>query len=636
MDLSVPTAVTPNAAPAQVEHLLAEARAGQMALSPLIAHAGALQAAGMTEAAALLYQNWLMGAADAAASGKPSPHQHVACYNWGTLLGGLKRHGEAEQVYRMALQLRPNFQQARLNLGHQLEHQGRIDEALAVWLTVANDAPAPDSLELRLHALNNAARMLETNKRYDEAQALMTRSLLLQPAQGSVIQHYVHIRQKQCDWPVYQTVGEVTQNQLLVGTSLLATLSASDDPAVQLLVAQRFVNEKVATPRGPALHAQAKTPRSGKIKIGYLSGDLCMHAVGLLTPELFELHDRSRFEVHAFCWSRDDGTAQRARILRAMDQHHRIGGVDDLTAARLIADAGIDVLVDLQGLTSGARPDILAQRPAPIQASYLGLPATSALPGVDWIIADRYVMPPELLPYHTEKPIYLPNCYQVSDRHRDVGPVPTRAQYGLPEDAFVYCSFNNNHKFSEDVFASWMRVLAAVDNSVLWLLADNPWAKANMIRVAGEHGVAAARLIFAPRVAPPDYLARFALADLFLDTFPYNAGTTASDCLWMGTPILTRSGRSYISRMAGSLLTAVGLPDLITTSLAEYEQRAVQIGHSRARAASYKRYLREQGRSSPLFDIPATVRAMEAEFERLASAERQAQAARLKTAAHVS
>lgn len=633
MDLSVPTVTTAHAAVPQVELLLAEARAGQMALSALLERAQTLQTAGMTEAAALLYQNWLMGSADAAAaSGEGSPHQHVACYNWGTLLGGMQRHAEAEKVYRMALQVRPNFMQARLNLAHQLEHLGRIDEALAEWTMVANDASAPDSLELRLHALNNAARMLETNKRYDEAQALMQRSLTMEAAQPGVIQHYIHIRQKQCDWPVYRTVGEVTQNQLLVGTSLLATLSASDDPAVQLLVAQRFVSDKVTKVSGPALHAQSKTPRSGKIKIGYLSGDLCMHAVGLLTPELFELHDRSRFEVHAFCWSREDGTAQRARILRAMDQHHRLTGVDDRTAARMIAEAGIDVLVDLQGLTSGARPDILAQRPAPIQAGYLGLPATSALPGVDWIIADRFVMPPELLPYHTEKPIYLPNCYQVSDRRREVGAVPTRSQYGLPEDAFVYCSFNNNHKFSEDVFASWMRMLAAVDRSVLWLLADNPWAKANMLRVAARHGVAAERLIFAPRVAPPDYLARFALADLFLDTFPYNAGTTASDCLWMGTPILTRSGRSYISRMAGSLLSAVGLPDLITTSLAEYEQRAVQIGQNPARAASYKRFLREQGRSSVLFDIPATVRAMEVEFERLASAERQRQAERLKAA----
>ncbi len=623
MDLSAPTVAAPNTAMQQIEQMLAAARTGKVELGTLMEQANALQAAGLAEAAALLYQNWLASTA--------SPFQHVALYNWGTLLGGNKRHAEAENAYRLALQLQPNFSQARLNLGHQLEHLGRIDEALAAWAEVADDGARLD-LELRLHALNNAARLLEIQKRYAEAQALMCRSLVLQPTQASVIQHYVHIRQKQCEWPIYQTIGEVTHNQLLVGTSLLAMLSASDDPALQLLVAQRFVHEKVVKTIAPPLHAQAKNPRSGRIKIGYLSGDLCMHAVGLLTPELFELHDRSRFEVHAFCWSRDDGTAQRERILRAMDHHHRIGGVDDLTAARLIAEAGIDVLIDLQGLTSGARPDILAHRGAPIQASYLGLPATSALPGVDWIIADRFVMQPEYLPFCTEKPIYLPNCYQVSDRQRDVGPMPTRAQYDLPDDAFVFCAFNNNHKFSEDVFASWMRVLAAVDHSVLWLLADNPWAKANMLRVAAAHGVAEDRLIFAPRVPPPEYLARFALADLFLDTFPYNAGTTASDCLWMGTPILTRSGRSYISRMAGSLLTAVGLPDLITTSLAEYEQRAVQIGQSPARAASYKRYLRDHGRSSALFDIPATVRAMEAEFERLAIAERQVQAERLKAA----
>ena len=613
MDLSVPTAHSPHTAMPQIEQMLAGARTGKLELGALMAQANALQAAGMADAAALLYQNWLASTA--------SPFQHVALYNWGTVLGGIKRHAEAENAYRRALKLLPNFPQARLNLGHQLEHLGRVDEALAVWSAVADDSAALD-LELRLHALNNAARLLELQKRYAESQALMCRSLQLQPTQASVIQHYVHIRQKQCDWPVYQTVGEVTLNQLLVGTSLLAMLSASDDPALQLLVAQRFVHEKVVKAAGPPLHTKAKTPRSGKIKIGYLSGDLCMHAVGLLTPELFELHDRSRFEIHAFCWSREDGTAQRARILAAMDHHHRLTGVPDPQAAQMIADAGIDVLVDLQGLTSGARPDILAYRAAPIQVGYLGLPATSALPGVDWIIADRFVMPPEYLPYCTERPIYLPHSYQVSDRQREVGVTPTRAQCGLPDDAFVYCSFNNNHKFSEEVFSTWMRVLAAVPNSVLWLLADNPWAKANMLCVAQAHGLTADRLIFAPRAAPPDYLARFCLADLFLDTFPYNAGTTASDCLWMGTPILTRAGRSYISRMAGSLLSAVGLPDLITYSLADYEQRAVQIGQHPARAASYKRFLHEQGRASALFDIPATVRAMEGEFERLALAAR--------------
>jgi predicted O-linked N-acetylglucosamine transferase (SPINDLY family) len=621
MDLSTPLANMPNTTIAQVEAMLTLARTGTMPLDELMGKTTLLQQAGMSEAAAVLYQNWIVST--------PSPFRHVACYNWGTLLGNLQQHAKAEEAYRLALGMSPNFTQARLNLGHQLEHLGRVEEALTEWRTVINtdaiECAGTDAVELRLHALNNSARLLETQKRYAEAQALMRQSLELKPSQSDVIQHYVHIRQKQCDWPIYQPVGAVTQNQLLVGTSLLAMLSASDDPALQLMVAQRFVHEKVLAYKDKPLHelATARQPREGRIKIGYLSGDLCMHAVGLLTPELFELHDRDRFEVHAFCWSREDGSSQRARILKAMDHHVRLTGVDDLTAARLIAEAGIDILVDLQGLTSGARPNILAYRPAPIQVSYLGLPGTSALPGVDWIIADRFVMQPEYLPYCTERPIYLPNSYQVSDRQRQVGAVPSRTQCGLPETGMVYCSFNNNHKFSEEVFSSWMRILAQVPDSVLWLLADNEWAKANMLRVAQAHDINAERLIFAPRAAPPDYLARFAAADLFLDTFPYNAGTTASDCLWMGTPILTRSGRSYISRMAGSLLSAVGLPDLITSSLTEYEARAVQLGQNPARIESYKRYLREQGRSSALFDIPTVVRDLEHEFERMALEQRR-------------
>jgi predicted O-linked N-acetylglucosamine transferase (SPINDLY family) len=227
-------------------------------------------------------------------------------------------------------------------------------------------------------------------------------------------------------------------------------------------------------------------------------------------------------------------------------------------------------------------------------------------------------MPPDLLKYCTERPMYVPNCYQVSDRKRLVGPMPTRAANNLPEDAFVYCSFNNNHKFTPEVFRSWMRVLHAVDNSVLWLLADNDTSRENLLREADAMGVARERLIFAGRAAPPDYLARFQLADLMLDTFPYNAGTTASDALWMGLPILTLAGRSYISRMAGSLLNAVGLPDLVTESIEDYERQAVLLGRQPKRVASYKRYLEEHGRSSPLFDLPQLVRDIETEFERLA------------------
>ncbi|MDT7836555.1 O-linked N-acetylglucosamine transferase, SPINDLY family protein [Aquabacterium sp. OR-4] len=582
----------------------------QRSLVELVHEAQRLQSSGDLDGAVQAYRDWIEAG--------PAPMAHVACFNLGTLLGAQQRHAEAEQAYRQAVALQPDFPHARLNLGHLLERRGQHDEALAEWQQVLDGTAQP---ELRVHALNNRGRLLEQLRRYPDAEAELKRSLELNPEQPNVVQHYVHLRQKQCEWPAWQPVGEVTHNRLLMGTSLLAMMGLSDDPAMQLLAAVRFANERVPKAQPVPLHS-LQPPRTGKIRIGYLSGDLHMHAVGLLTPELFELHDRSRVETWAFCWTPESAMPQRQRILRAMDHVVRIDAVDDAAAARLIAEAGIDVLVDLQGLTNGARPAILGYRAAPIQVSYLGLPGTSGLPGVDWILADHFVMPPELEPYCTEKPIRLPHCYQVSDRQREVGRTPTRAELGLPPGKFVYCSFNNNHKFTENVFASWMRILAGVPDSVLWLLADNDTAQENMLRCADAHGVARERILFAPRAAPPDYLARFRCADLMLDTFPYNAGTTASDALWMGLPIVTWSGRSYISRMAGSLLHAVGLPDLVTDSLAEYEKLAVRIGREPARAASYRRYLDEHGRSSPLFDMPRLVRDIENEFERLALAHR--------------
>ena len=611
MDAAITPVLAPPATAAEPAGLalpFAAARSGAMALAALMEQAQALQNAGRGEAAALLYETWLAHTA--------SPLRHVVCFNWGTVLSTLQRDGPAEVAYRQALQAAPGFAPAHLNLGHLLERKGDVEAALAQWAAVA-DADPLTSLEHRLHALNNGGRLLEMQRRYPEGEALMRRSLELKAAQPDVIQHYVHIRQKQCAWPHDLPAGAVTPNQFLMGTSLLAAMGLSDDPALQLLSATRFVHEKVPKPPATALHTQMP-PRTGRIKIGYLSGDLHMHAVGLLTAELFELHDRSRFEIHAFDWTPDSGMAQRARLIKSWDHHVRLGGVDDLTAARLIAQAGIDVLVDLQGLTNGARPAILGHRAAPVQVSYLGLPGTSALPGVEWMLADRYVMPEALLPYCTEKPIYLPHCYQVSDRQREVAPLPTRSRYGLTDEQFVYCSFNNNHKFTPEMFGAWMRILAQVPGSVLWLLADNDTARNNMLRVAGEHGITPERLVFAPRVAPSEYLARFTLADVMLDTFPFNAGTTASDALWMGTPIVTRAGRTYISRMAGSLLNAVGLPDLVTENLADYERLAVTLGRNPPRVTSYKRYLAEHGRSSPLFDMPQTVRDIEAAFERLA------------------
>jgi predicted O-linked N-acetylglucosamine transferase (SPINDLY family) len=289
---------------------------------------------------------------------------------------------------------------------------------------------------------------------------------------------------------------------------------------------------------------------------------------------------------------------------------------DDEIAA-LIRHHEIDILIDLQGQTSGAKAIMLAQRPAPVQITYLGLPATTGLPGIDHVIADRYLIPEAQACHYSEKPLYMPEVYQVSDRKREHAPAPIRKACGLPARKLVFCSFNNNHKYTLEVFGVWMNILRRVPNSVLWLLADNPWAADNLRKQAAAQGIDPKRLVFAERTNPAEYLSRYLLADLFLDTFPFNAGTTANDALWMGLPVLTMSGRSFASRMAGALLTAAGLPELITEDLQQYEERAVALaGDAKARKA-LRAKLAEAKASGPLFDSQRFTRNLEQQYQAL-------------------
>nr|WP_321821698.1 MULTISPECIES: hypothetical protein [unclassified Burkholderia] len=357
-----------------------------------------------------------------------------------------------------------------------------------------------------------------------------------------------------------------------------------------------------------------------KIRIAYLSSDFCLHPVSMLTAELFELHDRRRFEVYGYCWSRDDGSALRKRIIQSMDHFHRIDAMSDEAAAQLIREHEIDIVVDLHGQTLGARTDLLAYRPAPIQITYLGLPATTGLPYIDYVIADRFLIPEAYAHFYSEKPLYMPDIYQVSDRKRVSAPAPSRASCGLPEDGFVFCSFNNNYKFTPEVFGAWMRILQRVPASVLWLLADNPWAEANLRKEAARHGIDGGRLVFASRVSPENYLARFAVADLFLDSFPFNAGTTANDALWMGLPVLTLSGRSFASRMAGAMLSAAGIEELITYDLHAYEEKAVALASAPDECERLRKVLNAERRDGVLFDTPRFVNNLEAHFSRLVGA----------------
>jgi len=498
-----------------------------------------------------------------------------------------------------------------------IERQGRKPQALVIWQSMI-DHPlvSPDrEREMYLMVRNNMGRLCEELREFSQAEQHLEASLRCDPDQPKVIQHWVHLRQKQCSWPVFAGLPAPDASELLKWTSPLAMLSASDDAGLQLATAQRFVKERVnlrvsdLSPKAPYRH--------GRLRVAFLSSDFCLHAVSLLTVELFELLDRSRFEVWGFCWSREDGSELRKRVIASFDHFVSIKTMSDEAAAMAIREAEIDILIDLQGITSGARPDILSYRPAPIQMTYLGFPGSTGHPCIDYVIGDRFLIPPDVSPYYSEKPAYIDKVFQCSDRKRPIGALPTRAQCGLPEDAFVYCSFNNNYKFTPQVFDCWLRILQQVPSSVLWLLADNQWSQAALTERARAAGIDTARLIFAPRVAPSDYLARYTAADLFLDTYPFNAGTTANDALWMGLPVLTLSGKPFASRMAGALLHAAGLDSLITYDLAAYETRAVALGQDRAAAKALRTHLSSLSARYALFDMPSFVAAFGAMLERV-------------------
>jgi predicted O-linked N-acetylglucosamine transferase (SPINDLY family) len=582
---------------------------GELELFPLFDYAGQLERDGQRELAAVLYQTWL--------SRNKTGDDALVYFNLGAMLAGVGDAEGAKSAYTRAIELRPGFIQPHFNLGLIHERQNQTQLAIGEWLHVVNQASADSQIERPLLqlALNNLGRVHENNRQYAQALTFLSRSLELEPAQPDVLHHWIFLRARQCAWPVYAPMPGVDHDMLHRSTSALAMISLSDEPEAQLAAARRYV-EKSAHLNVPVLDVP-DTYGHRKIRVGYLSSDFCLHPVAMLTAELFELHDRERFEVHGFCWSREDGSDLRARVIGAMDQFHRLHTLSDEAAAKLIREQEIDVLVDLQGQTLGARPGILAYRPAPIQITYLGLPATTGLPFIDYVIADRFLIPETHAPYYSEKPLYLPDVYQVSDRRRACAPVPSRAQCGLPEDAFVFCSFSNNYKYTPEMFAVWMNILRRVPDSVLWLLADNPWAEANLRQEAAKHGMDASRLIFASRVSPAEYLARYGTADLFLDSFPFNAGTTANDALWMGLPVLTLTGNCFASRMAGALLTAAGLPELITRDLSEYEEKAVALASTSGACQRLREELGRVKQDGVLFDTPRFVRNLEQEFERL-------------------
>jgi predicted O-linked N-acetylglucosamine transferase (SPINDLY family) len=537
----------------------------------------------------------------------------------GHVLHQLRRCAEALRHYDRALALRPDWAEGHGNRGAVLQALGRYAEALESY---------GRALELEPEAAPthfNCGHVLAELERFDEALASYTRALELQPGQRWLLGVWLHVKMRFCDWnAVAQHLARLL-DRIREGepASLpFCLLGLSDSLELQRRAGEIWVRESAPAatlppPRAYGAHA--------KIRLGYYSADFHSHATAYLAAQLFELHDRERFELVAFSFGpplQDD--PMRLRLAGAFDRFLDVRTMSDMEVARLSRELEIDIAVDLKGFTQHERSAIFAHRAAPVQVSYLGYPATMGAPWMDYLIADPTLIPESSRVHYAEKIVYLPHSYQVNDRTRAIAAREfSRLELGLPEVGFVYCCFNSSYKITPELFDSWMRILRNVQGSVLWLLEDSDRAAANLRREAEARGVAPARLVFAPRMSLPEHLARQTLADLFLDTSPCNAHTTASDALWAGLPLLTRSGESFAARVGASLLSAVGLPELITTTEAQYEALAIELARDPARLAVLRARLAGNRLSAPLFDTPRFTRHLESAYLQMHQRSRQ-------------
>jgi predicted O-linked N-acetylglucosamine transferase (SPINDLY family) len=390
----------------------------------------------------------------------------------------------------------------------------------------------------------------------------------------------------------------------------------SDSAQLQCKSAEIRVRAKC--PPNPELGNIRKRPSHGKLRIGYFSADFHDHACMHLLAGVFEQHDRLRFELTMLSYGPDSNDAMRKRLRSACTDFVDVRRLPDIEIARLARKRKIDIAVDLNGYSRDGRSGIFALRAAPVQVSFVGYPGTMGAGYIDYLVADRIVIPEHTQLHYREKIVRLPNSYQPNDKSRRISDREcSREEYGLPPSAFVYCCFNNSYKITPTVFESWMRILRRVDSGVLWLLEDNPIAKNNLQREAVRHGVDGGRLIFTPRTELSGHLARHRVADLFLDTLPYNAHTTASDALWSGLPVLTLAGEAFASRVGASLLQSVGLPELIASTPLEYETAAVELAMDSPRLRGIKQKLAHNRLAAPLFDAVSFTRGLESAYQRM-------------------
>lgn len=536
------------------------------------------------------------------------PGSAVVANDLGSVLAQTGRMEEAAAAFRQAIEVAPEYPEAHNNLANVYQMTGDLEAAAASYNRALRLNPE------YAEAHRNLASALWRLGRMREAAAALSRAVSIDSGYIEAVALLVHQLKQMCEWSMLdeltgQLIRAVEDGSGAVNPFVFLTLETT--PRQQRLCAEQWAQTMRLAVKGTARPVEDRE----RITVGYLSADFQESAMAHLITEMIELHDRSRFRIVGYSYGADDGSAARRRLLDAFDlfvDHEHASHAE--TAARIRAD-GVDILVDLMGYTMDARPEILAMRPAPVQVSYLGYPGTMGTRAIDYIVVDRFVVPAEQQEYFTETLVALPHCYQVNDRQRQIARPGSRTEYGLPDDGFVFCCFNSPHKITPAIFDIWMRLLAQVPGSVLWLLAASEIAMENLRREADARlQCGSERLIFAPVLANAEHLARFAMADLFLDTLPYNAHTLTSDALWGGCPVLTATGETFASRVAGSLLHAAGLPELVTPTLAEYEAAALRLAGDREELAALRARTEKNRMTAPLFDTPRFTRDMEAAF----------------------
>jgi predicted O-linked N-acetylglucosamine transferase (SPINDLY family) len=541
---------------------------------------------------------------------KFNPKSHELLFNIGKCFSDLQHHPNALTCYTQALQLKPDFIEAYTSIGITLNKLRRYDEAIAHYDKVIS--LKADCVE----ALSNKGISLNELQRYDEAIAHYDKAISLKPDIDWIPGDLLHTKMRICDWSGLDDSLKKVSAKVITNEKVsppFALLALTDDAVLHQQSAKIYAQDQY--PPNPALGPILKHPRGHKIRIGYFSADFKNHPVANLTVELFELHNKNRFEVFAFSFGVDDKSPVRLRLSQAFDQFIDVSGMSDLGIAKLSRDMQIDIAIDLGGYTADSRTGIFSHRAAPIQVSYIGYLGTMGADYIDYIIADKTLIPTGSQSYYSEKVVYLPNSYQVNDRKRLISDKQfTRKELGLPENSFVFCCFNNNYKILPATFDGWMRILKGVEGSVLFLYAENAWAKSNLKLEAEARGINSKRLVFGGYMPNAAYLARYQACDLFLDTFSYNAGTTASDALWAGLPILTLMGQSFASRVAASLLNAIGLPELITNTQEEYEALAIELAMNPEKLAAIKLRLVNNRQTTSLFDSPLFAKNLEAAY----------------------